>query len=147
MPTAPAPPGLHVSFQAAPSLETRRALGDRIQAFNALRMPGLAERFALLAHDDSGALRAGLVGVLFGGWLFVESLWVDDTLRKQGVGRALMASAEAHARGQGCHDAWLDTFQARGFYERLGYVTFAELEDYPRGQSRCFLRKALAVGR
>ena len=89
------------------------------------------------------ALRAGLVGVLSGGWLFIESLWVDDALRGQGIGRALMASAEDHARAQGCHDAWLDTFQARGFYEQLGYVAFAELENYPQGQSRHFLRKAL----
>jgi hypothetical protein len=37
----------------------------------------------------------------------------------------------------------LDTFQARGFYEQIGYVAFGELENYPQGQSRHFLRKAL----
>jgi GNAT superfamily N-acetyltransferase len=137
------PPGLTLRFEPAPSLETRLALGDRIRAFNARHAPGEAERFALLLQDDDAALRAGLVGVLFGGWLFVESLWVDDALRGQGIGRALMASAEDHARTQGCHDAWLDTFQARGFYEQIGYVTFAVLEDYPPGQSRHFLRKTL----
>jgi GNAT superfamily N-acetyltransferase len=136
-------PGLTLHFDPAPSLETRQALGDRIRAFNARHAPGEAERFALLGHDDDGVLRAGLVGTLSHGWLFVESLWVDDALRGQGVGRALMASAEDHARAQGCHDAWLDTFQARGFYERIGYVTFGVLEDYPKGQSRHFLRKAL----
>jgi GNAT superfamily N-acetyltransferase len=147
MPGVPALPGLHVSFEPAPSLETRQALGDRIRAFNARYAPGVAERFALLARDTDAALRAGLVGVLFGGWLFVESLWVDKALRGQGIGRALMASAEDHARDHGCHAAWLDTFQARGFYEQLGYVTFAELKDYPLGQSRHFLRKALHARR
>jgi GNAT superfamily N-acetyltransferase len=142
MPTTPALPGLHVSFDSAPSLELRRALGEQIGAFNARRAPAVTERFALLARDDA-SLRAGVVGVLFGGWLFVESLWVDDALRRRGIGRALMAGAEDHARVHGCHDAWLDTFQARGFYERLGYVAFAELEHYPTGQSRHFLRKAL----
>jgi len=143
MPSIPTLPGLLVRFDPAPSLETRQALGDRIRAFNARFAPGVAERFALLAHDADAALRAGLVGVAAGGWLFVESLWVDEALRGQGIGRTLMACAENHARAQGCHDAWLDTFQARGFYEQLGYVVFAELEDYPRGQSRHFLRKAL----
>jgi GNAT superfamily N-acetyltransferase len=143
MPISAVLPGLTLHFDPAPSLETRQALGDRIRAFNARHAPGGAERFALLGHDGDGVLRAGLVGTLSGGWLFVESLWVDDSLRGQGVGRALMASAEDHARAQGCHDAWLDTFQARGFYERIGYVVFAVLDDYPQGQSRHFLRKAL----
>lgn len=143
MPSVSTLPGLLVRFDPAPSLETRQALGDRIRAFNARFAPGAAERFGLLAHDADDALRAGLVGVVAGGWLFVESLWVDEALRGQGVGRALMSSAEDHARVRGCHDAWLDTFQARGFYEQLGYVAFAELEDYPPGQSRHFLRKAL----
>lgn len=143
MPSVPALPGLLVRFDPAPSLVTRQALGDRIRAFNPRYAPGVAERFALLAHDDGAALRAGLVGVVAGGWLFIESLWVDEALRGQGIGRALMACAEDHARARGCHDAWLDTFQARGFYEQLGYAAFAELEDYPRGQSRHFLRKAL----
>jgi len=146
MQVAPALPGLALRFDPAPTLETRQALGDQIRAFNARHAPGAAERFALLGHDDTATLRAGLVGVLSGGWLFVESLWVDDALRGQGIGRALMAHAEDHAREQGCHDAWLDTFQARGFYEGLGYVAFAELEHYPRGQSRHFLRKALHAG-
>ncbi len=136
-------PGLTLRFEPAPSLDTRQALGDHIRSFNARHAPGHADRFALLGHDEGGTLRAGLVGVLSGGWLFVESLWVDDALRGQGIGRALMAHAESHARAKGCHDAWLDTFQARGFYERIGYVAFGELENYPQGHSRHFLRKAL----
>jgi len=36
-------------------------------------------------------------------------------------------------------------FQARGFYERLGYEAFAELQDFPRGHSRFFMKKTLAV--
>jgi hypothetical protein len=45
--------------------------------------------------------------------------------------------AEEEAAARGCHGAWLDTFefQARGFYERLGYTCFAELGDYPVGSS------------
>jgi ribosomal protein S18 acetylase RimI-like enzyme len=38
---------------------------------------------------------------------------------------------------------WLDTFsfQARGFYEKLGYTVFGEIENHPPGHSRFFLRK------
>ena len=36
------------------------------------------------------------------------------------------------------------SFQARGFYEKLGYAVFGALEDYPIGHSRMFLRKTIA---
>ncbi len=137
------PAGLHLTFDADPSIETRRALGAAINAFNARAAPLVVERFALLLRDDAGALAAGLSGVLYWGWMFVDGLWVGEGWRGGGLGRALMARAEDHARARHCHAAWLDTFQARGFYEKLGYESFGVLDDYPPGQSRHFLRKRL----
>jgi GNAT superfamily N-acetyltransferase len=66
-------------------------------------------------------------------WLFVSHLWVDGTRRGQGAGRQVLAMMEDAARGRGCQAAWLDTysFQARGFYQGLGYQQFGELRDYP----------------
>jgi hypothetical protein len=56
-----------------------------------------------------------------------------------------MQSAEHEAVCRGCHSAWLDTheFQARAFYERLGYTCFGELPNYPIGFSRFFMKKSL----
>jgi GNAT superfamily N-acetyltransferase len=70
---------------------------------------------------------------------------VDD-LRGRGVGRELMAQAEARAVERGCHAAWLDTFsfQARGFYEKLGYEEFGTL-DYPPIHKRYFMKKLLVA--
>jgi len=36
------------------------------------------------------------------------------------------------------------SFQARSFYERLGYEVFGTLDGCPRGHDKFFLRKALA---
>jgi GNAT superfamily N-acetyltransferase len=135
--------GLHLTFDPDPSVETRRTLGAAINAFHAQTLPFSAERFALLLRDDAAVVAAGLSGTLSWGWLFVEALWVSDELRGRGIGRALMAGAEDFARAKDCHSAWLDTFQASGFYARLGYESFGVLEDYPPGQSRHFLRKRL----
>ncbi len=137
------PAGLRLSFDAAPSIEVRGTLGHEIDAFNARTVPRDAQRFSLLLHDRSDRLVAGLSGVLSWQWLFVEALWVADAWRVRGIGRVLMARAEAHAAGAGCHSAWLDTFQARGFYLALGYQQFGALNDYPPGQTRYFLRKRL----
>jgi hypothetical protein len=54
--------------------------------------------------------------------------------------------AEQHARDQrGCIGARLDTwgFQAKPFYEALGYTVFGVLEDYPPGETEYLLAKRL----
>ncbi len=97
-------------------------------------------------HDDSDDIIGGLLGRTAYDWLFVELVFVPESLRGQGIGTDLMRRAEEEAAARGCHSAWLDTFefQARGFYERLGYTCFGELGDYPVGSSRYFMSKVLA---
>lgn len=75
--------------------------------------------------------------------LHVDLLFLPESLRRDGIGRRLMNDAEGEAIRRGCRGAWLDTysFQARGFYERLGYTTFGTIDDYPPGHSRIFLKK------
>lgn len=139
------PEGLMLALERDPAAEFRAALAQRIHAFHAETVtPWRADRFGLSVTDAAGGLVAGLLGVTAWDWLFVEAVWVDAALRGTGAGRALMEAAEAHARARGCHSAWLDTFQARGFYETLGYAVFGSLPDYPPGQTRWFLRKTLA---
>jgi GNAT superfamily N-acetyltransferase len=98
---------------------------------------------ALVLTDDAGEKVGGLWGRCSYDWLFVELLSVPEGHRGGNYGRALMAQAEAIARDHGCVGMWLDTFefQARGFYEKLGFELFGTLEDHPVGRRRFFLRK------
>jgi len=52
---------------------------------------------------------------------------------------------EHAAKERGCTAAHLDTFsfQARPFYESLGYEVFGTLDDYPQGHQRFFMKKTL----
>jgi len=70
---------------------------------------------------------------------------VAQDLRGDGWGSRLMREMERLARDRGCRHVWLDTFsfQARPFYERLGYRVIGTLPDYPFGQERYFLSKPL----
>lgn len=65
--------------------------------------------------------------------------------RSDGLGSRLLRAIELAGAERGCRHAHLDTFsyQARPFYERHGCQLFAELDDYPPGHKRYFLRKDL----
>ncbi|MFZ5784685.1 MAG: GNAT family N-acetyltransferase [Pseudomonadota bacterium] len=87
----------------------------------------------------------GVVGDIWGGWLRINIVWVDEAVRGQGWASRMMDEAEAYGRERGCGWAELDThsFQARPFYEKRGYEVFAQLDDYPKGHKKFFLKKKL----
>ena len=117
-----------------------------LREFNVARLgPSNEQPVKLVARDKGGSVVGGLLGHTKWRWLYVSKLWVADSARGQGVGSQLMAAAEALARTRGCTDASLDTFefQARPFYERLGYKLFGTLEGFPPGYSQFFLTKHL----
>jgi GNAT superfamily N-acetyltransferase len=124
----------------------RQGILEPLSAYNVARTGRSDYRPLVIAVEDAdGRVIGGLWGRTVYDWLFVELLFVPEALRGRGVGTDLMKRAEDEALARGCHSAWLDTFefQARGFYERLGYVCFGELPDYPAGFARYFMRKAL----
>lgn len=67
-------------------------------------------------------------------------------LRGQGYGKKLLEATEDESRAQGCRGVFLTTFsfQARPFYERLGYEVIADVPDYPVGHTYHVLIKMLA---
>ena len=106
---------------------------------------GNGRPIVIAMKDEFEQIVGGLWGHTGYEWLFTQLLVVPSLHRGTGVGTKLMSMAESEAISRGCVGAWLDTFefQARGFYERIGYECFAELPNYPTGFSRFFLKKAL----
>lgn len=92
---------------------------------------------------DSGRVVGGAIGHAEYNWHTLDLLFVDDGHRRQGVGRALMAQMERHARDRGLTGIRLETwdFQARGFYERLGFTVYGQLADCPPGTITYFMKK------
>jgi GNAT superfamily N-acetyltransferase len=115
-------------------------------AFNEIRLgPSGDQPVKLVVRDSVGTVIGGILGHTRWRWLYIDKLWVDELVRGKGIGSGLMAAAEDLARARGCTDASLDTFgyQARPFYEKLGYELFGTLEGYPPGSRQYFLRKRL----
>ena len=129
--------------------DSRAAVVDGLVAFNRGQTPDFSGSFAtigLMLKNPAGKTDGGLTARIGFGWMFVELLFVPERLRGQGAGRQLMEEAETVARQHGCIGIWLDTFtfQAPGFYQKLGYTVFGEIENYPPGSSRYFLHKHLS---
>jgi GNAT superfamily N-acetyltransferase len=125
------------------------AIRKGLHAYNDSRVDSPDGHFGVLIKDDTGQTVGGLAAQWYYNWMFIELLFVPEHLRGQDMGTRLMAEAEAYARQHNMTGIWLDTFgfQARGFYEKLGYTLFGELPDYPDGHSRYFLQKRLGAAR
>ncbi|MEN3974715.1 GNAT family N-acetyltransferase [Emcibacter sp. SYSU 3D8] len=137
---------LRITIPETPSEADREAVLAPLRAYNISRSGDPRIRpVALLLTDEQGDHVGGLWGKIAYDWLFVELLAVPEAHRGKRYGAALMEQAESIARASGCTGIWLDTyeFQARGFYEKLGFQVFGTLEDHPAGQKRYFLRKHL----
>ena len=96
-----------------------------------------------LAHDGSGDLGAVLTVEILWDWAYVDELWVRPDLRGAGLGRRLMEHVEAYAKSDGLQGIWLWTqsWQADGFYRRLGFAEFSRFDDFPKGYARIGFRK------
>jgi len=126
--------------------EITNEIRERLLGFNQERAgPFNDVRIILTARGAAGELVGGLVGLAFWNGLFIELLWVDEAARGQGIGTSLMRAAESEARKRGWEVCFLSTwtFQAPGFYPRLGYEPFGELKGMPPGHSRTWFAKWL----
>jgi GNAT superfamily N-acetyltransferase len=137
---------MSVEVVATPGEAEREAILRILSAHNDAAVgPTGRRQVAIVVRDDADTVTGGLWGKIGYRWLFVEFLAVSPALKGQGIGRDLMQRAEALAREAGCIGIWLDTFsfQARGFYEKLGFAHFGTIEDFPPGHERFFLSKRI----
>jgi GNAT superfamily N-acetyltransferase len=137
-----------IELTDAPDGDSLRTISRLITQFNEVGSgrPNDFRPLAILVSDpETAETLGGLWGWTSFSFLHIDLLYLPELLRGQGLGRRLIEQAEAEAVQRGCQGVWLDTFsfQARGFYERLGYTVFGCIDDYPRGHSRFFLKKRL----
>jgi GNAT superfamily N-acetyltransferase len=130
-----------------PSLESYQQGLAVLRAFTGEQVgPPDNHDFALLiTAPGEMAVLGGLWAQSRWGAFYVDMIVVPQALRRAGLGTRLMVRAEAEARRRGCHLMWLDTyaFQAKPFYEGLGFEVFATMEGPAPFYPRWFMRKGL----
>jgi GNAT superfamily N-acetyltransferase len=103
------------------------------------------QRLCYVLQDREGNVVGGILGETYWEWFYLDLLWVSEDLRRQGYGSQLLKIAEIEARKRGAKSVYLDTFsfQAPEFYYLNGFQIFGELDNFPPGSQRYFLRKEL----
>lgn len=138
---------LSISIEERADPAAIERLDNIINHYNCSVMNSDYRPLTFLLRDAAGEVVGGLHGKTEWGWLYVQTLAVQEEYRSRGYGTQLLELAEREARARGCHDVFLDTFsfQARPFYEERGYELFGVLENFGE-HTRYFLRKKLDAG-
>lgn len=97
-----------------------------------------------IVYDDN-KLIGGAIGFIKYDWYFLDMLYIDEEYRKRNIGTSLINELENFARKENLTgirtDIW--DFQAKEFYEKMGFKLFGELKDCPLGTINYFFEKKL----
>jgi ribosomal protein S18 acetylase RimI-like enzyme len=120
-------------------------VGSQLGAYNAAFTLKDFKLLRVFARDADGSIIGGLLADTYRQYLEVHKLWVSEAHRNAGHATRLMNAAESEACQRGCKHAFLDTFsfQALGFYLKLGYSEFGRLEEFSGNHERHYLHKRL----
>ena len=136
---------LKLSIERKPHPRDVQVLTDELASY--AQSKGLSpdgQDLAVFLRDHLSKVVGGVFGTTYWGLLWLQMVWVEESLREQGYGTELMRAAEREALRRGCHLARLETFapETLDFYKRLGYEVFGELEGHPPGSTTYFMKKS-----
>lgn len=123
----------------------RRAIIKGLVGYNTAAVGKFEFKRLSVTLRHRGEIVGGLSAETYLGWMFIALFWVDERFRRRGFGSKIIRAAERAARQRGVKNAYVDTFsfQAPAFYRKLGYRQFGKLDNFPAGQQRIWMSKAL----
>lgn len=94
---------------------------------------------------DGDKIIGGAIGYINYNWYFLDLLWIEDIYRGKDIGTTLINNIEEYAQKEKLTGVRMETwnFQAKGFYEKMGYKIYATIEDCPPGTTDYFFMKKL----
>lgn len=127
-----------------PGAQEYAELDQRLVAFNRQQVNWDNETFQIVLLSENGDLTGGARGIVRMGAVEIRGLWLDENTRGSGTGVEIIRKLEFEAKKLGAKTALLDTydFQAREFYEQIGYEVFGTF-NYPDGTARHYMSKSI----
>ena len=126
-----------ITFDDNPSQDEIQCLYDGISA-HAKHQKGIRplDFFAYFIRDQKNNILGGWNGNTLYGCLYIDSLWVADSLRDKDYGTKLVRAAEQYGLEHECTFAAVNTmdWEALGFYKKLGFEI--EFERHGLGMPR-----------
>ncbi len=103
---------------------------------------GLSDSVAFIATDEETFVGAVVVAQFWGA-LHVKYLYVEDAYRGQKIASHLMDRAFSYGKEKGCPFAFVETmsFQALGFYQKIGFQIEFTRSGYSHGTSFHYLKR------
>jgi GNAT superfamily N-acetyltransferase len=133
-------------IETTPAPRDIEFLDDRLYEYN-VEATGIrdGQLLAIFVRDAGNQIEAGISGWTWGDCSRIDKLWVRADRRAGGLGRRLVAAFEQEVARRGCSLVTLSShsFQAPGFYQKLGYELWAVLDGYPSPHHECYLKKRL----
>lgn len=128
-----------------PSHQEKDEITKGLWNHNSFFHPVEIKQFLITITDNKGIVKGGLIAQTWWKMLEVQYLWIHEDFRGKGYGKEMMLRAEAEAKEDQCHKAYVDTFdfQAKGFYEKLGYKVWGTLDGFADKFERIYLHKNL----
>ena len=108
-------------------------IGDKINEVVPREVYADEEDFVLKVENENGEIIGGCIAEAYEyHWsrMFLDTLWVDENYRHQGIGSMIIREVERIAREKDCRVVTLGTasYMARPFYEKHGYMVFTTLK-------------------
>ena len=119
---------MKIEVTLTPNKSDLATISDGIKSFNRQHVPEKVvsepdTKFAAFVRDKNDVIQGGIRATAFWNYCILELLWLSENCRGTGVGTELMKKAESFAKEKGFEYMRTETlsFQAKPFYEKLGY--------------------------
>lgn len=127
------------------SAEDEHEIKAGLYQFNQRHIGDYQAENVIIKVTDAGKVVAGISGSICWQWGYIARLWVNENYRTSAIGKQLVNSFEEVCLGKSCLGIRLETtsFQAKGFYLKLGFTQFGEIDNFPPNHTCYFLKKEL----
>jgi ribosomal protein S18 acetylase RimI-like enzyme len=137
------------TFGDSPTEEEAGFVHDRLEEYNREQANGEYDQpgieIGLVLKGPDGSVVGGITASTTLRVMHLEALWVAKEYRNLGHASRLVLQAERIGSEKGCIASQTQSFsfQAPGFYQKIGYRVLGIYDGYPDGITECTLMKRL----